>query len=108
MIAAVTPVAVGTAWAGAAYHRFDGAEFGLAIAVMVLAHAGADVYNDVGDDITGADPGNVEHIYPYTGGCTLHISRTSIAHADDTPRIRFGRHRAAARCVARGGAWPGA
>jgi len=22
----------------------------------------------VGDDITGADPGNVEHIYPYTGG----------------------------------------
>jgi 1,4-dihydroxy-2-naphthoate octaprenyltransferase len=68
MIAAVTPVLVGTAWAGAAYHRFDGLLFGLAIGVMLLAHAAANVYNDVGDDITGADPGNVEHIYPYTGG----------------------------------------
>jgi len=58
----------GTAWAGAAYHRFDGLLFGLAIGVMLLAHAAANVYNDVGDDITGADPGNVEHIYPYTGG----------------------------------------
>jgi len=68
MIAAVTPVLVGTAWAGTAYHRFDGLLFGLALGVMLLAHAAANVYNDVGDDITGADPGNVEHIYPYTGG----------------------------------------
>ena len=35
---------------------------------MLLAHAAANVYNDVGDDITGADPDNVERIYPYTGG----------------------------------------
>ncbi len=68
MIAAVTPVLVGTAWAGAAFHRFDGLLFGLALAIMLLAHAAANVYNDVGDDITGADPGNVDHIYPYTGG----------------------------------------
>ena len=68
MIAAVTPVLVGTAWAGAAFHRFDGLLFGLALAVMLFAHAAANVFNDVGDDITGADPGNVEHIYPYTGG----------------------------------------
>ena len=68
MIAAVTPVLVGTAWAGTAYHLFDGLLFGLALGVMLLAHAAANVYNDVGDDITGADPGNVEHIYPYTGG----------------------------------------
>ena len=59
---------MGTAWAGAAFHRFDGLKFGLALAVMLLAHAAANVYNDVGDDITGADPGNVERIYPYTGG----------------------------------------
>jgi 1,4-dihydroxy-2-naphthoate octaprenyltransferase len=64
----VTPVAVGTAWAGAAYHRFDGLKFGLALGVMLLAHAAANVYNDVGDDINGADPGNSERIYPYTGG----------------------------------------
>ncbi len=68
LIAAVTPVATGTAWAGAAFHRFDGLTFGLALAVMLLAHAAANVYNDVGDDITGADPDNVERIYPYTGG----------------------------------------
>ena len=68
MIAAVTPVLVGTAWAGTAFHRFDGTLFGLALGVMLLAHAAANVYNDVGDDITGADPGNTEHIYPYTGG----------------------------------------
>ena len=68
MIAAVTPVAVGTAWAGAAYHRFDGLEFGLTLGIMVLTLAGANVYNDVGDDVTGADAGNIEHIYPYTGG----------------------------------------
>ncbi len=68
MIAAVAPVAVGTAWAGAAYHRFHALEFGLALGVMVLTLAGANVYNDVGDDLTGADPGNTEHIYPYTGG----------------------------------------
>ncbi len=68
LIAAVTPVLVGTAWAGVAFHRFDGWTFGLALAVMLLAHAAANVYNDVGDDITGADPGNHDRIYPYTGG----------------------------------------
>ena len=51
-----------------AFHRFDGWTFGLALAVMLLAHAAANVYNDVGDDITGADPGNHDRIYPYTGG----------------------------------------
>jgi 1,4-dihydroxy-2-naphthoate polyprenyltransferase len=68
LIAAVAPVLAGTAWAGVAFHRFDGLTFGLALAVMLLAHAAANVYNDVGDDITGADPGNLDRIYPYTGG----------------------------------------
>jgi 1,4-dihydroxy-2-naphthoate octaprenyltransferase len=68
LIASASPVAVGTAWAGAAFHRFDGLMFGLALAIMLLAHAAANVYNDVGDDITGADPGNDGRIYPYTGG----------------------------------------
>jgi 1,4-dihydroxy-2-naphthoate octaprenyltransferase len=35
---------------------------------MVLAHAAANVYNDVGDDQIGADGDNTNHIYPYTGG----------------------------------------
>jgi 1,4-dihydroxy-2-naphthoate polyprenyltransferase len=68
LIAAVAPVVAGTAWAGVGFHRFDGLTFGLALAAMLLAHAAANVYNDVGDDITGADPGNLERIYPYTGG----------------------------------------
>jgi 1,4-dihydroxy-2-naphthoate octaprenyltransferase len=68
LIASVTPVLIGTAWAGAAFHRFDGLNFGLALGAMLLAHAAANVYNDVGDDMTGADPGNEERIYPYTGG----------------------------------------
>jgi len=68
LIAAVAPVVAGTAWAGVAFHRFDGLTFGLALVVMLLAHAAANVYNDVGDDITGADPGNLDRIYPYTGG----------------------------------------
>ena len=67
-IASAMPVAIGTAWAGASYHRFDGSLFGLSLAATVLAHAAANVYNDVGDDVIGADAGNTNRIYPYTGG----------------------------------------
>jgi 1,4-dihydroxy-2-naphthoate octaprenyltransferase len=66
--AAVLPVLVGTAWATASLHRFDGALLALALGAMVLAHAAANVYNDVGDDQIGADADNTNHIYPYTGG----------------------------------------
>lgn len=62
------PVLVGTAWAGAAFHRFDGVLFGLALAATLLAHAATNVYNDVGDDQIGADQDNTGRIYPYTGG----------------------------------------
>jgi 1,4-dihydroxy-2-naphthoate octaprenyltransferase len=66
--ASVLPVLVGTAWASTAYHCFDGLLLGLALAAMVLAHAAANVYNDVGDDLIGADSVNTDRIYPYTGG----------------------------------------
>ncbi|MEO7206376.1 MAG: prenyltransferase [Steroidobacteraceae bacterium] len=62
------PVLVGTAWAGAAFHRFDAVLFGLALAATLLAHAATNVYNDVGDDQIGADQDNTGRIYPYTGG----------------------------------------
>jgi 1,4-dihydroxy-2-naphthoate polyprenyltransferase len=68
LIASALPVLVGTAWASAAFHRFDGLLFGLALAATMLAHAATNVYNDVGDDVIGADPGNTDRIYPYTGG----------------------------------------
>jgi 1,4-dihydroxy-2-naphthoate octaprenyltransferase len=61
-------VLVGTAWGIATLHRFNGVLLTLALAAMVLAHAAANVYNDVGDDQIGADGDNTNHIYPYTGG----------------------------------------
>jgi 1,4-dihydroxy-2-naphthoate polyprenyltransferase len=66
--ASVLPVLVGTAWAGAAHHAFDGAWFSLALLATVLAHAATNVYNDFGDDVIGTDAINVLRIYPYTGG----------------------------------------
>jgi 1,4-dihydroxy-2-naphthoate polyprenyltransferase len=66
--ASVLPVLVGTAWAGAAHHAFDGLWFSLAVLATVLAHAATNVYNDFGDDVIGTDPINVLRIYPYTGG----------------------------------------
>lgn len=67
-VASAMPVLIGTAWADSAYHSFNGLWFGLALAATVLAHAAANVYNDVGDDVTGADADNTDRIYPYTGG----------------------------------------
>ncbi len=66
--ASVLPVLVGTAWAGAADHAFNGLTFALALLATVLAHAATNVYNDVGDDLNGTDPANVGRIHPYTGG----------------------------------------
>jgi 1,4-dihydroxy-2-naphthoate octaprenyltransferase len=68
LVASALPVAVGTAWASAGFHRFDGLLFALGLAATVLAHAAANVYNDVGDDVIGADAGNTNRMYPYTGG----------------------------------------
>jgi 1,4-dihydroxy-2-naphthoate octaprenyltransferase len=68
LIASVMPVLIGAAWADSVYHRFNGLLFGLALAATVLAHAAANVFNDVGDDVIGADSGNTGRIYPYTGG----------------------------------------
>ncbi|HUO96863.1 MAG TPA: prenyltransferase [Steroidobacteraceae bacterium] len=66
--ASVLPVLVGTAWAGAAHHAFNGLWFALALVGTVLAHAATNVYNDFGDDVIGTDAVNVLRIYPYTGG----------------------------------------
>ena len=68
LIASVLPVLIGTLWASAAYHRFDALLFGLALAATLFVHAATNVYNDVSDDLIGADAGNTDRIYPYTGG----------------------------------------
>jgi 1,4-dihydroxy-2-naphthoate octaprenyltransferase len=68
LVASVMPIFVGTAWARAAFHRFDPLLFCLALAATLLAHAATNVYNDVGDDLNGTDAANDGRIYPYTGG----------------------------------------
>ncbi len=66
--ASVLPVLVGTAWAAEVLGHINALLAGLALAATVLAHAATNVYNDVGDDVIGADAGNSGRIYPYTGG----------------------------------------
>jgi 1,4-dihydroxy-2-naphthoate polyprenyltransferase len=83
--ASILPVLVGTAWASATYHRFDGLLLGLSLTAIVLAHGAANVYNDVGDDQIGADPdNNTDRIYPYTGGSRFIqaglLSRRQMTH----------------------------
>ncbi len=66
--ASILPVLVGSAWGFAVAGRFDAVVFALALIATVLVHAGANVLNDVGDEIGGSDRGNEDRIYPYTGG----------------------------------------
>jgi 1,4-dihydroxy-2-naphthoate polyprenyltransferase len=87
LIASVMPVLIGSAWAGAAYHLFNGLLFGFALAAMVLAHAAANVYNDVGDDVIGADAGNADRIYPYTGGS--RFIQTGLMSRGQMTRLAF-------------------
>ena len=86
--ASVLPVLIGTAWASVAYHRFDGRLLALALAAMVLAHAAANVYNDVGDDLIGADTDNTDRIYPYTGGS--RFIQTGLLSRTEMTRLALG------------------
>lgn len=67
--ASLVPVAVGTAWG------LHGGGGGLGLGPLVLAlggmaclHAGANVINDVGDELNGCDRLNQDRIPPFTGG----------------------------------------
>ncbi len=66
--ASALPVVVGTALGAKAVGAMAWLPAVLAIIATVLVHAAANVLNDVGDDITGADGPNTGRIYPYTGG----------------------------------------
>ncbi len=66
--AALVPVLVGTSWGAQQAKAFDPLALGLAAAAMAFAHAGANVLNDVGDELNGADRLNQDRISPFTGG----------------------------------------
>lgn len=77
--ASVLPVAVGTVWGYRASETFDGIALALALTATVLVHAGANVLNDVCDDLSGTDRANPDRIHPYTGGSRMIQNRVMSA-----------------------------
>ena len=66
--ASVAPVLIGTAWGYRTAGHIDWAVALLALFATLLVHLGANVLNDVADDLGGTDRINAERIFPYTGG----------------------------------------
>jgi 1,4-dihydroxy-2-naphthoate octaprenyltransferase len=59
---------LGTIWGHHVSGQFDITVFMLALAATLCVHAGANVINDVFDELGGSDRSNNNRIYPYTGG----------------------------------------
>jgi 1,4-dihydroxy-2-naphthoate octaprenyltransferase len=66
--ASVAPVLIGTAWGYRASGHMHWTVALLALFATLLVHLGANVLNDVADDLGGTDRINQERIFPYTGG----------------------------------------
>lgn len=66
--ASAVPVVVGTAWGLHDAVALDGWALALALVGMFCLHAAANVINDVGDELNGADRLNEDRIAPFTGG----------------------------------------
>jgi 1,4-dihydroxy-2-naphthoate octaprenyltransferase len=86
--ASVLPVVVGTALGAKAVGALDWLPALLAIVATVLVHAAANVLNDVGDDMTGADAPNTGRIYPFTGGS--RFIQEGILSRDQMRRLGIG------------------
>lgn len=66
--ASVLPVVLGAAWGARGAGTLDAAATAIALASIVLVHAGVNVLNDVYDELSGGDRINTDRIYPFTGG----------------------------------------
>lgn len=66
--ASLLAVVTGTSLGWHAAGRLDAAAALLALVCIALLHAGANVLNDVFDELNGADRLNTQRIHPYTGG----------------------------------------
>jgi 1,4-dihydroxy-2-naphthoate octaprenyltransferase len=64
LLAVITGTSLGWHSAG----RLDATAALLALVIIALLHAAANVLNDVFDELNGADRLNTQRIYPYTGG----------------------------------------
>ena len=65
------PLVVGTAWGVHHSGHFSLGLMLLALASVTFLHAAANVINDVGDEISGADRLNLDCLRPFTGGARL-------------------------------------
>lgn len=70
LVTAVVPVLIGLG-AASRVSPLDAGSAALTLAGAVLAHAGANVLNDVHDDRAGCDAINTDRIAPFTGGSRL-------------------------------------
>ncbi len=68
LTASLLAVATGTSLGWHSAGRLDAAAALLALLIIALLHAAANVLNDVYDEMSGADRLNTQRIYPYTGG----------------------------------------
>ncbi|MFQ6021116.1 MAG: prenyltransferase [Acidiferrobacterales bacterium] len=66
--ASTLPMLLGTTWGYRVGGQFDPEVFTLALAATLCVHAGANVINDVFDELGGSDRANGNRVYPYTGG----------------------------------------
>ncbi len=86
--ASILPVVVGTALGARAAGAVQWQLALLALLATVLVHAAANVLNDVGDDLSGADAANTGRIYPYTGGS--RFIQTGILSRTEMTRLGAG------------------
>jgi 1,4-dihydroxy-2-naphthoate octaprenyltransferase len=68
LTASLLAVIAGTSLGWHSAGRLDAATALLALLIIALLHAAANVLNDVYDELNGADRLNTQRIYPYTGG----------------------------------------
>jgi 1,4-dihydroxy-2-naphthoate octaprenyltransferase len=68
LTASMLPIILGNLWGARLAGLLDVEVFLLCLFGVVFAHSGANVLNDVFDDMSGADVGNDARIHPYSGG----------------------------------------
>jgi 1,4-dihydroxy-2-naphthoate polyprenyltransferase len=86
--ASALPVLVGTTWGACVARTLDFGVFLLALLATVAVHAGANVLNDVGDDVSGTDRNNKDRIFPYTGGS--RFIQNGVMSAREMTRLGVG------------------
>ena len=83
LTASVLPVLVGSSWGWQASGTFHPLVLAIALTVVVLVHAGANVANDVADDRTGTGPPERTACTPLHRRLAFHSERGHDTQGDD-------------------------